>query len=322
MNRSLKFHPNSRQIIVLVLLALAVYVLIPQFGDFRSSWQIVRHPVNPVYVYAAIALTFLTYPIAALTYRFLAFHKIPLGRTTLIQIAAMFANRLLPAGIGALGVNYLYLRRERHQPAQAASAVGVNNIMGLAGHSLLTAAGLLFFADRLNVPDIPLTSQIKTQIFIAAIFLLLAAGIIWLARVNRNRLKQALLSFRKELLQYRRRLQALVSALFTSMTLTICNVLSFTACLLSLDIHLPFITVFIIFSVGVVAAISTPTPGGLGGFEAGLAAGLLANDIAPASALAAALLYRLISFWLPLLAGAPAIVVCQRRKLLERGATR
>ena len=49
----------------------------------------------------------------------------------------MFINRLLPAGIGAMGVNYLYLRKNKNTKIQAASVVAINNLLGGIGHNIL-----------------------------------------------------------------------------------------------------------------------------------------------------------------------------------------
>jgi uncharacterized protein (TIRG00374 family) len=55
------------------------------------------------------------------------------------------------------------------------------------------------------------------------------------------------------------------------------------------------------------------TPGGLGFVEAGLVGTLTLAGIAPQDALVATLLYRLVSYWLPIPAGAVAYFVFRRR---------
>jgi putative heme transporter len=47
-----------------------------------------------------------------------------------------------------------------------------------------------------------------------------------------------------------------------------------------------------------------PTPGGVGVIEAGLSGALVASGVAPTSALAAVLVYRLITYVMPILFGA------------------
>jgi uncharacterized protein (TIRG00374 family) len=55
------------------------------------------------------------------------------------------------------------------------------------------------------------------------------------------------------------------------------------------------------------------TPGGLGFVEAGLVGTLTLADVAPQDALVATLLYRLVSYWLPIPAGAVAYLIFRRR---------
>jgi uncharacterized protein (TIRG00374 family) len=96
------------------------------------------------------------------------------------------------------------------------------------------------------------------------------------------------------------------------MSLTLFNVLCLEYSAAAVGIHLSFITYFIIFTIGAGARNITPTPGGLGGFEAGLVGGFIAYGINSDDALAAALLFRLVSFWLPLVLGLISFVFVQK----------
>jgi uncharacterized protein (TIRG00374 family) len=75
--------------------------------------------------------------------------------------------------------------------------------------------------------------------------------------------------------------------------------------------------VFIVFTLGVAVGTATPTPGGIGGAEAALTAGFLAQDVSAPLALAAALLYRFTSFWVGLAVGAGAALVVLSRRMLK-----
>ncbi len=305
-----RFYPGRRHILLLAALVVAIYVLLPQLGDFRSSWQLIRG-ARAAPAAAAAALTFATFAAAAGTYVFLAFRPLSYGRTLVIQLAATFVNRLLPAGLGALGANYLYLRHERYSAAQAGSMVGINNLLGLLGHSLLLAAVLIVSSEKALAPAGHHAADailiVKAGLAILAVAAL--AGLFF----GRRRVQKALVGVRKQLLSYRRRPASLVAALSTSLALTACNVSALYFCAHSLNVHLPFAVVMLVFTFGLSAGSAVPTPGGLGGFEAGLAAGFVAYGISPAPALAIALLYRLISYWLPLLVGAAAFAFCESR---------
>jgi len=55
------------------------------------------------------------------------------------------------------------------------------------------------------------------------------------------------------------------------------------------------------------------TPGGLGFVEAGLVGALALAGVSSGDAVGATLLYRIVSYWLPILAGAVAYVLFRRR---------
>lgn len=300
---------------MLALMAAVIYILLPQLGDFRSSWKLLGG-INGGYAAVALALTAGTFVAGTGTYCLLAHKPLRYGRTLAVQLAATFVNRLLPAGIGALGANYLYLRHERHSSSQAGSVVAMNNLLGFTGHVLLVALVLILFsgtgaAGVWHGPD--LTYLLKTAGVV--LVLLVLSGAIF----GRHRIYRAVSGLKKQLLGYGRRPLAVLAALMTSLTLTLCNVWCVFFCLRALHIHLAFTAVLLVFTLGLSIGSTIPTPGGLGGFEAGLAAGFVGYGIDPAAALAAALLYRLLSYWLPLITGAGAFVLCQRAGLFETG---
>jgi len=225
----------------------------------------------------------------------------------------MFINRLLPGGLGGLGANFAYLRQHRHSALQATTVLTANNMMVVIGHALIVAASLAAFP--------PYQTDIRweglamlTKILLVILAVLLAGLLVW----GRQRLVKISTSLLTQLVSYRRRPQHLALALGSSMLLTMGNVLALVACCLALGVHLPFVVILLIFTFGLGTATAVPTPGGLGGFEAGLTAGLIANSIDNSTALSVALLYRMVSYWLPLLPGGIALIFCQRQGVFGR----
>ncbi|HSX45485.1 MAG TPA: YbhN family protein [Candidatus Saccharimonadia bacterium] len=303
---------NLRYLFLIAVFVLAIYVAIPQIGSLHSSWHLLKHP-ELKWLVVAVGLTSLTYLAAAGTYFFLAFRPLRYWPLVLIEVAAMFVNRLLPAGIGALGTNYAYLRRRKHSQAQSATMIAANNIIGVVGHVVLVLVALAVYGGD-NLAHFWRQwsfSHLAAQAFIVGALIVLVAAV-----AGRRRVSRAMKSLRKPLRSYASKPQKLLKALLTSITLTACNVLCLQVCALALGVHVPFVAVLVVFSFGVGVATATPTPGGLGGFEAGLFGGFVAYHVPAPTALAAALLYRLVSFWLPLLVGALAFAVSQQKKLI------
>jgi uncharacterized membrane protein YbhN (UPF0104 family) len=71
--------------------------------------------------------------------------------------------------------------------------------------------------------------------------------------------------------------------------------------------------VLLAYAAAQLLALVPVTPGGVGFVEAGLVGTLTLAGVGPQDALAATLLYRLVSYWLPLPAGACAYLIFRRR---------
>ena len=311
-DRAPGFKPRPRHLLILVVLGLAIYTVVPRIGDFRSSRHLLEH-LDYGWAVAAVVFTALTYLAGAATYSLLAFKRLRYWRTVIVQLAAMFVNRLLPGGVGALGANYLYLRRQKHSGLQAASIVTLNNLLGVVGHNLLLVG---FFVVSGHLPPAPGHSSQSLTMLITWLVVGLAALAIILIVVGRKRLRHLVASLRTQLAYYKRRPGRLVAALVSSAALTMANVLCLACCALAVGVHLPIAAAILILTLGVSASTAVPTPGGLGSFEAGLVAGLVAYGVDSGTALAVALLYRLISYWLAVLVGGMAFVFVQRRQWL------
>lgn len=300
---------SRRYIVLTIVLALAVYVLVPQLLDFGDSWTMIANPAWQWVGLAGIAAV-ATYLAGAGTYYLLAFSRLPYSALVMVQFAAMFVNRLLPGGVGALGANYLYLRNHRHNSAQAAVVVAVNNLLGVCGHTIL----IVLLALILGSADLLTRATSQDSLMTLAVVGVVMCTVFVLARViAKQRFVKWLGQVRRQLAAYRRRPAHLSSALLTSMLLTLANSLCLYAACKAVGGDVGFGQALLILSLGVSAGVAVPTPGGLGGFEAGLTAGFIAFGLNSQQALAAALLYRLISYWLVLLFGALAFVALQRR---------
>jgi uncharacterized protein (TIRG00374 family) len=307
-----KISIDRREIVLAVLFILALYVLIPQFSSFHDSWRLLRH-LNTTWTAFAVYLILTTYLFAALTYYLLALYRLKYFEVVIVQFAATAVNRLLPAGVGALGANYAYLRNRQHNRTQAASVVTVNNLFGLLGHSLIVL--FIFLLSSNDNRHLIINSEHGFSVAVK-LFFVLAIILIFLGFVfSSKRLKRGFTNLRKQLVAYRQRPGRLIGALLSSMALTLCNVFCLYSCMNAVGIHLPILIVLIIFTFGLSTGTVTPTPGGLGGFEAGLVAGFVAFHVSSGSALAIALLFRLISYWLALLIGLFAFVNTQRNHL-------
>jgi undecaprenyl-diphosphatase len=252
-----------------------------------------------------------TFLIAAGIYSALALHRLRYRQTVLVEIATACVNRLLPSGLGGLGLHGVYLYKRGHSTAEATVVVSVNNLLGMAAHLVLLLLVLLLrpsvfrgFASHWHV----------TLHWWYGLAVPGAAAVVWVLPGVRRRLQ----GFGRNLLASVRKIRLLhaARALCLAVLLTASYTLILWSTAQSLGLRMGLLQVFIVFSIGMLTSTATPTPGGLVGAEAGLFAGFAGYGVPAATAGAAVLLYRLVTYWLPLVPGALALLVARQRRLV------
>ena len=303
----------KRIVYLLIMLAL-LYGVIPHLPAFLLTTKEVRS-INPLWALLSIGSLGASYLLSTGVYYVLSHRSLPYWHTVLIQVAAAFLNRLLPAGSGTASVNYLYLRQQRFNRIQALSTIVLNNTFGLVGNLILLGILAAVAPTAFHLPDGYLSSGIL--ILVAAVVLtLIVVYVIAIPRV-RQKLKEVLVQLRAMVLQYRRHPLSLITALALSMGMTLAYASCLFAAAQACGLTVTFWQALIVLSIGVVAATAIPTPGGLGGAEAGLVAGFVGLGFASHQALIAALLYRFVTFWLAMLLGGIAFIFVAKKGYLE-----
>lgn len=305
-------HPAFRQRswLYVLLAALVLYVILPQLNSFSQSLTLLRHARLPwlaLIVVASLGMYF----VAAAKYRVLAFKRLGYGWTVVVQVASALANRLLPAGIGNIGVNFAYLVKAKHSKTQAAVVVGANNIIGLVGHALL-AGGFVVYSWKTGRHLLPAWHVNQNWMWVGAVFgLVLVFSTLYFGHFVRQKLRGTF----RALSAYKSRPTALAQATLCSAAVTVLHIVCLWSSAHALGVSLSVTAAFIVITIGVAAGTASPTPGGLLGAEAGLVAALVAYGLPAAPALAVVLLYRLATYWLSLPLGAIALFVSERKGL-------
>ena len=292
--------PARGQVLFVAISLAALYLILPQINVFHNGISRL-HNINWVYLILAFGFEIAANIFAGLTYYILAKRKLKFFRTVIVQFAGNFVNRLLPAGIGGIGINFAYLKANKHSSVQAASVVAVNNILGGIGNVALLAYVSTFLSkvyDKLEIDKIHSNDKLK-YIIIAIV----AVTFVVALSKFRRRIASEVFTILKQIADYRKQPVKLAAALSSSTLLTLSNVFCLYFSALALGVHLNPPTMLVIFSAGEAFGTATPTPGGLGGVDAALVVGMTAFGVPLASSLAVTLLFRLVSCWIPVIAG-------------------
>jgi uncharacterized membrane protein YbhN (UPF0104 family) len=295
-----------RRAIVLIIIVLLGYLLVTQVKSLSPSLRIICH-AHLEYALLGLLATIATFFIAALMYQLLALHRLQYRKTLLIQTASGFANRLLPAGLGGMGLIAQYLRVQKHTTSEAVTVIGMDNIIGIIGHFSLFFVILAVAHVSFTTVHVPHVSGI---VLLGAIVLV---GVLGCIPSIRARVRHAGAQIGHDLMSYRNRPAQLILAVCNSLLLTLLYVSILWVSTYAVGKGLSFPKTLVVFTAGSIIGNATPTPGGLIGTEAGLFGGFVAYGLSSGTALAAALLYRLFTYWLPIVPGLIAFWLAQRK---------
>ncbi len=292
------FKAHIRSIAVLGLLLLFLYAVVPQVAGLSDLAVVIREADM-----AAVAVAFVCwvaiYLLAVNIYMILALHPIPYSRTLEAQVASGFTGKLLPSGLGVVGLFVQYLRRHGHTTAEAVAVASLNNIVAVIGHLGLLA---FFFAIGTPLPAVDagrLIPSAMTLLYIVAFVVLVVVVAVGL----RHRLQAAWAGFAKVLRAYRARPAKIVVSVIVSVPQTLAYIGVLYTSMVALGVDLGFGAVFMVATFSMLVGTIVPVPGGIVGAEAGLTAGFVAYGIPFHQALAIALLYRAFIYWLPIIPG-------------------
>lgn len=289
---------------LLVFAALTLYVLIPRLGELGDAGSALRQ-AEPGWVLAALACSVASYLSAGAELLAASPAPLPYWRTVQTQVAATFANRLAPGSIGGLGVNVRFLQRHGLDSTQAGTAVATNGgAAGIAHVVLLIAA--LWTTGRRGLPTVDLPDG--WLVLVGVTVALAVAGIVVLRRSSwRTRIVRSLTEARHQIGALARRPARATTLLLTAFGVTGAYVLCAIASVRAFTDSVPATAIALAYLVGATLSAAAPTPGGLGAMEAALVAGLTAVGVATPDAVAAMLLFRLLTWWLPIAPGAVAL---------------
>lgn len=296
-------------------LGVAVWTLLPQLTSGIDWGEALR--ANRAMIGLAILGSAATYLGAALSVAGSVHERVPITPTFFAQLAGSFVNRVTPAKVGALALNVRFLSKQGIDNAVAATGLAVSTAAGTVVHLTITVIVILW-AGNVGFPGVS-TPPAWVGAAVAAV---LVAGVVaiavapplrtWWSESVVPKLKRSLRSF----LQVIRSPRNLAMLLGGSAVVTLGNLVAFAVSARAFDIQVSFATLGVVYLAGSALASAAPTPGGLGATEAALVAGLAVVDVPENEAIPAVLLFRLATFWLPILPGWISLVVLQRRGAL------
>ena len=306
---------RPRSVITLVAVVVAAYIILGQF-HLKELEKVLRHS-DWRWALVALALSAVTYVAATWSLSGFVLERLSFTRTLLAQLAGSFVTLVTPASVGGVALNIRYLNKAKVAPADAASSVGVSQVFAFTLHVLLL---IIFAAVTGGSPTAPFHPPSWSYFALAAV-VAVVLGILALPagrRLIRSRVAPALGQVIPRLLDIAQKPAKLAEGIGGALLLTFAYILALDVSLLAVGVHhFSFAAVAVVFLIGNAAGSIVPTPGGVGAVELALSVGLAAlPHVSTASAASAVLLFRLITFWLPIPIGWLSLTYLQRNDAL------
>lgn len=307
-------HFVRRSIVALIFFLILFYGIVPQLKNFGLGFGF-HWPHHWQDIYLAIALLVLSFGVAGFNYWLLALGKLRYGNLLLVQVASVIPSKLLPSGFGAMGTNYLYFHSHGFSSGAAGLASSMNNLVGAVVNLLLLGVLVSVAGETLGLGKVYQFNWYDAVLGLLAVLVVLSVGYVVSGHIHR--LTRLHGQIQGAFVHYRRHWVYVLLLVLSAACLAIVNVLVFWFSLRAYSVHLSWIAAYLIFSLSIAIGTAIPTPGGLGGVEAGLVAGLLALHVPVGSAIGGVLAFRLISFWLPIIPGILGVVTVERRHMIS-----
>jgi uncharacterized membrane protein YbhN (UPF0104 family) len=303
---------RPRTIVTLVAGLAAGYLLLGQLG--RVNLLSTLRSADWRWTLLALALSALTYVGAAWSLSGYVPDRLRFVPTVLAQLAGSFVTLVTPAAVGGAALNIRYLQRRKVSAPVAAASVGLSQVVAFTLHLLL----LVVFAAITGSQSHSLQPPNWVYFVIAALVVIVLAVIAVPSgrRLLRARLAPVLGQVLPRLLAVVQQPRKLAEGIGGTLLLTAAYILCLAACVRALGGSVPIASIAVVYLTGSALGSAVPTPGGLGAVEAALSAGLTAAGLPGGIALSAVLLFRTLTFWLPVPLGWGAFNYLERHQYL------
>ncbi len=299
-----------RTVLLLILGVVAVAIVLTSFNTQQVIDAVQR--ANPWWLLVALGWSLLSFFGATLAMMAFSPVKLPWNRVLLVQVAAAYVALAVPAGVGPAAMNLRLLTKRNVATPLAAATVALVQVSGIVVTLLGLVALTLATGSQGTLARLPSTAILIGVGVTAAV---IAAALVlpgvrhWAGKRIMPMVRQTWPRLSEVLGQPWR----LALGLAGNLVLTVAFVGAFHSVLQAFGQDLPIIDVAIVFFLSNAVAAAIPTPGGIGAIDLALLTGLVTAGVPAGVAPSAALVYRLIAYWIRIPMGFVAMKYLQRK---------
>ena len=302
-----------RNVLTLVAAVFAAYILAVDLT--KTSFSQALRQADWRWGAVALLLSALTYVGATWALSGFVLERLRFVQTFLTQVACSFVTLVTPAAVGGVALNLRYLRKRNLTSADAVASIGVSQVIAFALHLILL---VIFIAVAGSSHDTSLRPPGWTYIALAV---LVSVALVVLAipagrKLLLSRLTSTLGQVIPRLLDLAQQPAKLAEGIGGTLVVDAAYIGCLAVSVRAFGGSLSFAAVAVVYLTGSAIGSAVPTPGGIGAVEAALSAGLTAAGLHGTVAFSAVLLFRTVTFWLPVPLGWIALNYLQHRDIL------
>ncbi len=277
--------------------AVAAYIVLPQLAqvDFGAVLARAQWP----WAVASLAAAILTFIGASLVLTGSVPTSLRFARTLMTQLSVAFSGLVAPAAIGNIALNTRYLQRSGVPAAAAGASVGLAQVFQFSSYAILLGLSGVVAGTSAQASFSPPPKLVAAM----PVVLLVIVGLLAVPRVRRflrERVLNQLRAVLPHILGVFQRPRKLAELFGGALLLDISFVAALYCATRAFGAQPPVAAVAVVYFAGAIIGSAVPTPGGLGGIEAALSAGLIAVGVDSGTAVSSVLLYRIVTYWLPI----------------------
>ncbi|HVX20508.1 MAG TPA: lysylphosphatidylglycerol synthase domain-containing protein [Acidimicrobiales bacterium] len=295
---------------------LAIVFLAGEVADIPSAFAAV-HGEDWLWVLPAVALAAAGFGAGALALSGAVDVRLPPLRTSLLEVGRSFTTMATPGGVGSFALTVRFLQRRGVDVAPASASAALTSVAALLVDLAALAVGSVLSAAALHGQELhgkAGTDGWLLLVGVVAVAALVAA--VWhFPRLRRRVVPQLRKAAAMVRAVARRPRQA--ARLFLGQALLLATEAGCLYCALALvHQHTTPALLLALVVLATMAQRAVPIPGALGAPEAILVTTLTGVGLSGPAVVAAALTYRLLTYWLPAVPGFVAIRWLRRRGAL------
>ena len=312
-------HPHLKKRAILEFIGLGVLMafLIFQRDIIQESFLTVLE-VEALFFVLLLGCYWLLLPLTALSFKFISPKpkRLKISTTMLAHLAGSGPGRIIPGGLGNISIGAMHLKKTGLTIEQAIGVVVTNNFFGMLSNILLLIGVVVVRPETFSLLIDSISSeQVDVAAGILVAFIVIAQWAFH-ARSTRKEVTKAAKQWKKILKQFLGHPKRVFCVMLIGLMIAIIHTFMLDLSAYALGTQLSIADALVALSFGIVIGGILPTPGGIGGVEAGITAALVVLGLNVAEATSIAVLFRVATYWQPLIPGTLAYLYLRERKLL------